>query len=141
MNRRPPRSTPTYTLVPYPTLCRALARAGLPYNAEGLAVIERIGLHDTTVTVDGRVAMLLPKPPNSVAASTFHDGDCATKVFAGETETTFPADLRDEAGMAQAAFVYPLPHRQTLRVALPMAPAPRTRLEGRARKRELGRAA
>lgn len=113
----------------------ALALGIRPYNAEGLAVIERIGLHDATVTVDGRVAMLLPKPPNAVAASTFHDGDCATKVFAGETQTEFPTDLRDEAGMAQAAFVYPLPHRQTLRVALPLAPDPRTRFEGRARKR------
>ena len=39
----------------------AVALAVRPYNPEGLAVIERIGLHDgTTVTVDGRVAMLLP---------------------------------------------------------------------------------
>src|SRR3546814_13379190 len=44
----------------------ALALAVRPYNAEGLAVIERIGLHDTTVTVAGRVAMLQPKPPNAV---------------------------------------------------------------------------
>jgi len=113
----------------------ALALAVRPYNVEGLSVIERIGLHGTTVTVDGRVAMLLPKPPNAVAASTFHDGDCAQQVFAGETVPTFPADLRDDAGMAQAAFVYPLTHRTTLRVALPLVPEPRTRLEGRARRR------
>ena len=113
----------------------ALAFAVRPYNGEGLSVIERIGLHGTTVTVDGRVALLLPRTPNAVAASTFHDGDCAQRVFAGDTEPAFPADLRDDAGMAQAAFVYPLPHRQTLRVALPLVPEPRTRLEGRARRR------
>lgn len=113
----------------------ALALAVRPYNAEGLSVIERIGLHGTTVTVDGRIAMLLPKPPNAVAASTFHDGDCSARVFAGDTQPTFPDDLRDDAGMAQAAFVYPLPHRQVLRVALPLEPEPRTRLEGRARRR------
>jgi len=113
----------------------ALALAVRPYNAEGLSVVERIGLHGTTVTVDGRVAMLLPKPPNAVAASTFHDGDCAQQVFAGATSTSFPDDLRDEAGLAQAAFVYPLTHRTTLRVALPLTPEPRTRLEGRARRR------
>jgi hypothetical protein len=113
----------------------ALALAVRPYNGEGLSVIERIGLHGTTVTVDGRVAMLLPKPPNAVAASTFHDGDCAQRVFAGDTEPAFPADLRDDAGMAQAAFVYPLPHRTAMRVALPLVPESRTRLEGRARRR------
>ena len=62
----------------------ALALAVRPYDVEGLSVIERIELHDTTVTVDGRVAMLLPRPPNEVAASTFHDGDSAATVFAGE---------------------------------------------------------
>ncbi len=113
----------------------ALALAVRPYDAEGLSVIERIGLHGTTVTVDGRVAMLLPREPNAVAASTFLEGDCSTAVFAGDTHTSFPADLRDEAGMAQAAFVYPLPHRTTLRVALPIEPQPRTRLHGRLRRR------
>jgi hypothetical protein len=113
----------------------ALALAVRPYNTEGLSVIERIGLHGTTVTVDGRVAMLLPREPGAVAASTFHDGDCAQQVFAGETTSRFPSDLRDEAGMAQAAFVFPLTHRTTFRVALPMTAESRTRLEGRARRR------
>src|SRR5262245_36728848 len=35
-----------------------VAFAVRPYNPEGLAVIERIDLHDTTVTVDGRPALL-----------------------------------------------------------------------------------
>lgn len=113
----------------------ALALAVRPYNGEGLSVIERIGLHGTTVTVDGRVAMLLPREPNEVAASTFHDGDSAAKVFAGETSTTFPDDLHDDAGMAQAAFIFPLTHRTTFRVALPIDAAPRTRLGARARRR------
>ena len=113
----------------------AIALAVRPYDVEGLSVIERIDLHDTTVTVDGRVAMLLPKRPNEVAGSTFHDGDCSVAVFAGEASATFPSDLRCDAGMAQAAFVYPLPHRQTLRVALPLEPKTRTRLVGRMRRR------
>ena len=112
-----------------------LALAVRPYDGEGLSVIERIDLHDTTVTVDGRVAMLLPRPPNEVAASTFHDGDSAATVFAGEAGPEFPSDLRCDGGMAQAAFLYPLPHRTTLRVALPMEPKPRTRLVGRMRRR------
>ncbi len=113
----------------------ALALAVRPYDVEGLSVVERIGLHGTTVTVDGRVAMLLPKAPSGVAASTFRDGDCAETVFAGRAGTSFPNDLRDPAGLAQAAFVFPLTHRTTLRVAIPLEPAHRTRRLGRARRR------
>jgi hypothetical protein len=107
----------------------AVALAVRPYNPEGLAVVERIGLHDgTTVTVDGRVAMLLPKPPAQVAASTFHDGDSAQVVLAdGARPGEIPPGWHDEVGMAQAAFVYPLPHTATLRVALPLVPANPTR--------------
>lgn len=113
----------------------ALAFAVRPYDGEGLSVVERIGLEGTTVTVDGRVAMLLPKAPNAVASSTFHDGDCAAEVFAGATGTSIPDDLRCPAGLAQAAFVYPLAHRATVRVVLPIEPESRTRSTGRARRR------
>jgi len=115
----------------------SLALAVRPYNPEGLAVIERIGLHDgTTVTVDGRVAVLLPRPPARVAASTFRDGDSAlTVVQNGATDTRIPRDLRDEAGMAQAAFIYPLPHTAVVRAVLPMEPDKRTRRRGRTRRR------
>ena len=115
----------------------ALALAVRPYNPEGLAVIERIEVHDgTTVTVDGRVALLLPKPPARVAAATFRQGDSSFAVLRGDAVALgqFPR-LRDEAGMAQAAFVYPLPHTATLRVALPMAMPHRTRRRGLTRRR------
>jgi hypothetical protein len=73
----------------------AVALSVRPYNPEGLAVVERIGLHDgTTVTVDGRVAMLLPRVANRMAGSTFAEGDVAGPVLAGEAGTSFPADLR-----------------------------------------------
>ena len=116
----------------------AVALAVRPYNPEGLAVIERIELHDgTTVTVDGRVALLLPKAPARVAASTFHEGDSAASVMGGTATTAdaFPSRLRDETGMAQAAFIYPLPHTATLRVALPMVASKRTRRRGLTRRR------
>jgi hypothetical protein len=113
----------------------AVALAIRPCNPEGLAVVERIALHDTTVTVDGRVAMLLPKKPRHAAASTFHDGDVASVVLSGNAGTDLPRDLRDEAGMASAAFLFPLAHTATLRVALPLVPAKRTRRVGLARRR------
>ena len=114
----------------------AVALAVRPCNPEGLAVVERIELHDgTTVTVDGRVAMLLPKPPSRSAASTFHEGDVASTVMSGAAGETFPVALRDDAGMASAAFVFPLAHTATLRVGLPMVAMRRTRRSGLARRR------
>jgi len=114
----------------------ALALAVRPYNPEGLSVIERLGLHDgTTVTVDGRVAMLLPKPPARVAASNFHDGDSAGTVLSGAAGERWRGTVRDPAGLAQAAFVYPLAHGATLRAAIPLVPERRTRRRGEARRR------
>ncbi|HEX2564474.1 MAG TPA: hypothetical protein VHK25_11185, partial [Acidimicrobiales bacterium] len=114
----------------------AVALAVRPYNPEGLSVIERLGLHEgTTVTVDGRIAMLLPKPPSRVAASTFHDGDSAGIVMSGAAGERWGGTVRDPAGLAQAAFVYPLAHGTTLRVAMPLVAERRTRRRGVARRR------
>jgi hypothetical protein len=118
------------------TLPFAVALAVRPCNPEGLAVVERIGLHDgTTVTVDGRVAMLLPRPPSRSARSVFHDGDVAGVVMTGRATEELPPDVRDDAGLASAAFIYPLAHTATLRVALPMVATRRTRRRGLARRR------
>lgn len=119
----------------------ALAVAVRPYNPEGLAVIEHIGLHGgiggakDIVTVDGQVALLLPRGPNRAAASTFHDGDVAATVLSGEAGSSFPPALRCDAGLASAAFVYPLPHRTTLTFLVPLSPPGRTRRRRLARTR------
>ncbi len=112
----------------------AVAFAVRPYNPEGLAVVERIGLHDRTVTVDGRPALLLPRAPQRVAGSTFHDGDSAEAVFSGRAGTGLP-DVRCEAGLAQAAFLFPVAHRTAVRVAMPLVAEHRTRRRGLARRR------
>ena len=115
-----------------------MALAVRPYNPEGLAVIERIELHDgTTVTVDGRVgACSCPKPPARVAASTFHDGDSAGTVMSRRRGRALAGRrCAIEAGLAQAAFLFPLAHSATLRVALPLVPERRTRRRGLARRR------
>src|SRR5581483_8275237 len=113
----------------------AVALAVRPYNPEGLAVIERIALHDRTVVVDGRPALLLPSVPPRMAGSTFHDGDVVETVVGGGAGTSFPKQLRCEAGLAQAAFLFPLAHTATLRVAIPLTPVRRTRRRGLARRR------
>src|SRR5436305_2595939 len=112
----------------------ALALAVRPYNPEGLAVVERIELVDRTVTVDGRPAVLLPTEPSLVAGSTFHDGDSMRIVTEGKAGTSLP-ELPCEAGLAQAAFLFPLAHRATLRVALPLVSERRTRRRRLARRR------
>src|SRR5256714_6731084 len=113
----------------------AVALAVRPYNPEGLAVVERIALLDRTVVVDGRPALLLPTVPQRMAGSTFHDGDVVETVVSGRAGTSLPKQLRCEAGLAQAAFLFPLAHRATLRVAVPLAPVRRTRRRGLARRR------
>ncbi|CAA9213194.1 MAG: hypothetical protein AVDCRST_MAG50-139 [uncultured Acidimicrobiales bacterium] len=112
----------------------AVAFAVRPYNPEGLAVVERIALHDRTVMVDDRPALLFPKRPRRVSAGTLHDGDSAHEVLRGEAGESFPTELHDDAGMAQAAFVFPLAHRATLRVAVPFAVEPDAHGRGRSRR-------
>lgn len=106
-----------------------------PYNPEGLAVVERIRLEGTVVLADGRPAVLLPRPPARVAASTFLLGDSLREVVEGRAAEAFPELDRDPAGLAQAAFLYPLPHRATIRVAVPLVHDRRTRRRGRAHRR------
>jgi hypothetical protein len=114
----------------------AVALAVRPYNPEGLAVVERIQQHDGVVTVDGRPALLFPRAPAAVASSTFHDGDSAQLVMSGRaTAKSLPATLRCDTGLAQAAFLFPLAHTATLRVAIPLVPERRTRRRGLTRRR------
>ena len=104
----------------------AVAFAVRPYNADGLAAVGEIALDDTTVTVDGRAALLLPRAPAGVAGSTFVAGDCVHRVTAGQAAPG-PLKVHDTDALAQAAFVYPLGPRATLRVALPLAAERRSR--------------
>ena len=113
----------------------AVALAVRPYNPEGLAVVERIAMVDDAVTVDGRPALLFPKAPARMAASTFHDGDVVHTVTSGAAGTSFPSQHRCDVGLAQAAFIFPLAHTAVLRVALPLSAEHRTRRKGLTRRR------
>src|SRR5437763_5434430 len=113
----------------------AVALAVRPYNPEGLAVVERIALLNKTVTVDGRPALLLPERPLRMAGSTFHDGDCARLVTGGLAGDSLPPNLHCDAGLASAAFLFPLAHTAALRVALPMTAERRTHRSRLTRRR------
>ncbi|MBW3547765.1 MAG: hypothetical protein KY452_06495 [Actinobacteria bacterium] len=112
-----------------------LALAVRPYNPEGLAVVERIGVAGNTVTVDGRPALLLPGRPAGLAGSTFEQGDVVRTVVAGRAGNEIPESLRCEVGLAQAAFVFPLGQDAVLRAAVPLVPPTRTRRRGLTRRR------
>lgn len=97
----------------------ALALAVRPYGIEGLSTIKRIELDGTLVSVDGRPAVVFPRPPNRTAGSSLASSDVATLVVAGDDDDAF-RPVRDDGGTASAAFVFALPHRTTLRVAMPL---------------------
>ena len=111
----------------------ALAIALRPYNPEGFAVVRQIAMTDGhTVAVDGRTALVLPRPPSTAVGGTLADGDVAgmmTRLATVPGGSLSPVVCQD--GMAQAVFVYPLPHRSLLRAAVPLA---RSNRDGRRRR-------
>jgi hypothetical protein len=113
----------------------AVALAVRPYTPEGLSVIERIDVHGSTVGVDGRVALMLPRAPLRLAGSTFRRGDSAATIMRGQAVERWRGPVRDQAGLAQAAFVFPLAHGATIRVAMPLAPGRSDRRRGSSKRR------
>jgi len=101
----------------------AVAFAIRPYNPQGFAVIGRIESHDRrVVTVDGRAALLFERPPSGAAGSTLANGDVFALVEANDVDDELAA-VRCPAGLAQAAFVFAVSHRSTLRVCMPLMQA------------------
>jgi hypothetical protein len=98
----------------------ALALAVRPCTPEGLTVVERIDLAGGTVSVDGRQALVLARPPARVAGSSWRDGDSAAVVTGGGAGERWRRPVRDPAGLAQAAFVVPLAHGATFRAVIPL---------------------
>ncbi len=112
----------------------ALALAIRPFTAAGVGAVRSISLEAIgggrgrdvaqVVTVDGHPALLLPRAPARAAAGSSAVGDIAAEVGEGRAGTAFPG-AHDEVGqLATAAFLFPVPHRTTFRVALPVGPAP-----------------
>jgi hypothetical protein len=104
-----------------------LALVVRPWNAEGRASVTDIAVDGTLVVVDGRVGVVLPRPP---AASHVADGaatrlvdellglDDVAAVRAGAAPGA--RSVHSPVGRAEAAVIVPLPHTATLRVLLPL---------------------
>ena len=75
-----------------------------------------VGVDDTLVMVDNRPGLLAARPPSRWAA----DIGAATEVTvcSGQASSGPFVPKRNRAGRLDAAFLHPVPHRTTLRVAL-----------------------
>jgi hypothetical protein len=100
----------------------AVAFAVRPFNPLGRSLVSSIALDGTTVSVDGRPAVVLPKAPSRVATGSAAL-DAVVPTIAGDAVTGWPeGGARCSAGRASAAFLFPLPHTATVRVLLPLVP-------------------
>lgn len=80
-----------------------------------------VALDGATVTVAGRPALVLPRPPSRWAMAAGDSGRVRTIVTSGEaTEGSF-APARDRRGL-EVAFIHPVPHHTRFRVALVLEP-------------------
>jgi hypothetical protein len=101
----------------------ALALAVVPSGEEGGP--QEVALDGTTVLVDGRPALELPKPANRVAASSDGAEALQAVVTAGEAGERLDGPVQAAPGRAAAlAVVVPLPHRATMTFRLPLGGAP-----------------
>jgi hypothetical protein len=95
----------------------AVAFALRPADLLAAGTITSIELDETRVVVDGRPAVLFERPP---AHAVFGDAffDSLTRVVANEAGSDTATSVRDPLGLAQAAFVVPVPHKTSVRVVL-----------------------
>lgn len=83
--------------------------------------LREVALDGSTVTVAGRPALLLPRPPSRWAVTAGEPGTARTIVTAGDaSEGEFPG-ARDRRGV-EAVFVHPVPHHTRFRVAVVLEP-------------------
>ncbi|CAM8647028.1 hypothetical protein MCETE7_01651 [Acidimicrobiia bacterium] len=101
----------------------ALALAVRPFGPTGIVPISTIDLDGTSVIVDGRVAMILPKLPSRHAIGSERIGDSLRSTLDGTATHAWPVGgISCESGSASATVIFPLPHTATLRVMLPLVP-------------------
>lgn len=104
----------------------AVAMAIRPFGPTGTGIVRQVGLDalSTTVSVDGRDVLSLPRRPAGVAWST-GAGDVMRTVTADEAAAPAPPPPghRSDRGQANAAFVFPVPHRQSVHFVVAVAGA------------------
>jgi hypothetical protein len=79
--------------------------------------MELIDLDERTVMVDGRPGLYLPRRPGRSAVG---GTGLASMVASGQASEQFAPLGPDPSGEGQAAFIFPLAHTATIRVAVPL---------------------
>ena len=107
----------------------AVALVIRPLLADAVGAIRRITVEPTgggrgrdgahLVRVDGAPAVVLPRRPARMATGSRATGDVAEPVMSGAAGIEL-VDASCPAGLATAAFVFPLAHTAVLRMALPV---------------------
>ena len=97
----------------------AVGFAVRPVNCDGPAPITQITVPaNGPVSVDGRPAILLPRPPSLVAFGSAACGDVSARLATLQRFDGAASSVHCAAGQANAVLVFPLAHRALLRVAL-----------------------
>jgi hypothetical protein len=104
----------------------ALALALRPYGVDGEGSLSSVAVDGPTVVADARPALWLPRPPNGVVVAAGHD--VVETVLAGGALDR-PGPSHDRQGRVTAAVVYPVPHRTSLRVVVPLDDRPGRRTD------------
>lgn len=99
-----------------------VALAVRPYDGEGLAVIEDVGVDaaERAIRVDHAVALRVDRPPTDVAASTYLEHDSHRQIVEGRGRGAQRREVHDPAGLAQAALVVAAAPGDTVRAHAPI---------------------
>lgn len=104
----------------------AVGFAVRPYGGEGIVATHAVRVAGAAVEVDGRVGLLLPRPPAGAVGGSRLDGDAYERLVAARADRAAlsegDVDVRCPDGLAHATVVFPVPHRTTLRIAVPLDP-------------------
>jgi hypothetical protein len=80
--------------------------------------VRAVGIDGSTVFVDRRPGLVMPRPPSRWSVAKGHSTD--VEVCGGAArEGLFPSTT-DRGGRIEAAFLHPVPHRARLRIAVPL---------------------
>jgi hypothetical protein len=97
----------------------ALAVALRPYDLSGTTRPASIEISDERIVVDGRAALIMPRPPIERQASS--GMDVVGRLVAGNV---LNGDAESSGDLATCAVVYPLAHGATMRFVVPHPSAP-----------------
>ncbi|MEO9224532.1 MAG: hypothetical protein ABI276_06030 [Acidimicrobiales bacterium] len=96
----------------------ALAWAVRPFTPGAIGRIDEVAVEGARIVVDG-LTVALDRDAGRAVAGGVADGDAAAVVFAGEASDA-TATARCPDGLGQGVAIVAVPHRATVRVALPL---------------------